>query len=452
MNKEPSYEVNFDGIVGQTHNYSGLSFGNIASMQNEQNVSNPRLAALQGLEKMKFLMGLGLKQGVLPPHERPHIPSLKLLGFHGSDADIVTNVYQKNPKILFECSSASGMWAANAATISPSPDSIDNHVHITTANLTSKFHRSLERKFTAKVLKAIFKDPLYFTHHNPLPSNADFADEGAANHSRFCGRYDFAGIQLFVFGRNAYKSNTLSPELYPARQTYEASQTIIRLHQLFPERAIIAQQNPRAIDAGMFHNDVASVGNRNVFLYHDSAFIGTENIIDQLKAKVSDYCDTELICIPLSERQISFDDAVNSYLFNSQLVSLKDDSMALIAPMECKNIEKVQDVINGIITSYDNPIKEVHYIDLLESMHNGGGPACLRLRVALKDNELAAIHQEVLLTDRLYTKLNDWIVKHYRDHLLPKDLADPHLVLEVRTALDELTKILNLGSIYSFQK
>ena len=27
-----AYEVNFDGLVGPTHNYAGLSYGNVASL------------------------------------------------------------------------------------------------------------------------------------------------------------------------------------------------------------------------------------------------------------------------------------------------------------------------------------------------------------------------------------------------------------------------------------
>lgn len=60
------YEVNFDGLVGLTHHYAGLSFGNEASTRHQNTLSNPRLAAKQGLLKMKALADLGYKQGVLP--------------------------------------------------------------------------------------------------------------------------------------------------------------------------------------------------------------------------------------------------------------------------------------------------------------------------------------------------------------------------------------------------
>ena len=173
-----AYEVNFDGIVGPTHNYSGLSYGNVASMQNIQTVSNPKEAALQGLEKMKYLADLGLKQAVLPPHERPLISTLKLLGFAGKESDILAAAEAKEPLLLSACSSAAAMWTANAAAISPSADSIDRHVHFTPANLSAKFHRSIEAEFTSQVLKAVFKDPIYFRHHPCLPQGSFFLMKG----------------------------------------------------------------------------------------------------------------------------------------------------------------------------------------------------------------------------------------------------------------------------------
>src|SRR3954469_13600147 len=129
-----AYEVNFDGLVGPTHNYAGLSYGNVASMKHKLSVSNPRQAALEGLEKMKFLASLGVKQAVLPPHERPHLQTLRRLGFSGSDADVLRTAQQRDPTLLAMVSSASTMWTANAATISPSADSEDHRAHFTPAN------------------------------------------------------------------------------------------------------------------------------------------------------------------------------------------------------------------------------------------------------------------------------------------------------------------------------
>lgn len=443
-------EANFDGIVGPTHNYSGLSYGNIASKQNQYSVSNPKEAALQGLEKMKFLTDLGLKQGVLPPHERPYLPILRAIGFSGTDSGIVNAAFDQASGIFTAVSSAAYMWAANAATICPSPDSIDNHLHITAANLSSKFHRSFEHIFTEKVLKIIFNDRVYFKHHCALPPT-HFPDEGAANHTRFCKSYDTPGVQLFVFGRYTFKDNPLAPKSFPARQSYEASSAISRLHHLYPQRTIFAQQSPAAIDAGAFHNDVVAVGNANLFLFHENAFIGKDALIEEIKHKVAEFCDTEMIFIEVKENQIPLKDAISTYFFNSQIVNLPQGGMCMLAPMECQENDRVKKYLDNMLLSQDNPISQLHFLNLRQSMRNGGGPACLRLRVALNEKELSVVHPQIFLNDRLHRKLCDWIKKHYRDRLEPKDLGDPQLLQESQKALDELTKILQLGPIYDFQ-
>lgn len=446
-----SFEVNFDGIVGPTHNYSGLSYGNIASQLNQKTVSNPKEAALQGLDKMKFMADLGVIQGVLPPHERPHIPTLRALGFSGTDEGVVAGAFKHAPEIFTAASSAAFMWAANAATVSPSADSIDRYLHFTTANLASKFHRSIESDTTEKALKLIFKDPIYFKHHHPLPSGTHFADEGAANHTRFCQKYTSPGIELFVFGRYSFQNNPIAPGIFPARQAYEASHAISRLHQLYPERVIFAQQSPAAIDAGAFHNDVVAVGNANVFLFHEKAFLDKEDLIKEIQRKFRDVSEVEMVIIEVKESVVPLKEAINSYLFNSQIVNLPDGRMCMIAPFECQESNGVKRFLDELLQDTENPISQVHYTNLRQSMRNGGGPACLRLRVAMNQNELTATHPHIFFDDRLYHKLTDWVKKHYRDRLEIKDLGDPHLMLESQKALDELTKILQLGSFYHFQ-
>lgn len=450
--KDLYYEVNFDGLPGLTHFHGGLSFGNIASIMHQNRVSNPKEAALQSLEKMKFLGDLGLVQGIFPPHERPYIPILKQLGYSGKDAEIIKNAYKQSPEIFLACCSASSMWAANAATATPSPDSLDRHLHLTPANLSYKFHRSFEHATTSKVLKKIFPKETYFTHHPALPESRQFSDEGAANHTRFCKNYGQSGVHLFVYGRDGFKRQDLAPARYPARQTLQASEAIARQHKILPERALFAQQNPAAIDCGVFHNDVASVGNNHLFLYHEKAFVETAALIDELKNKVSTLCDVEMCLIPVAEEKIPLEKAVETYLFNSQIININDNFMALIAPIECQRDKTVCTFIDALIDDPSNPLKEAHYIDIRESMNNGGGPACLRLRIVLSQYEIEATNPGVLLSKKLYTSLKGWIDKHYRDRLSWSDLADPQLFLEMQIALDELTSILNLGAIYSFQE
>ncbi|MGE8307729.1 MAG: N-succinylarginine dihydrolase [Pseudomonas kermanshahensis] len=445
-----SYEVNFDGLVGPTHNYGGLSYGNVASQSNSQQASNPREAARQGLAKMKALADMGFKQGVLAPQERPDVAALRRLGFSGSDAEVIQRAAKQAMPLLVASCSASSMWVANAATVSPSADTADGRVHFTAANLNCKYHRSIEHPTTSRVLGAMFADAKHFAHHEALPAVAQFGDEGAANHTRFCRSYGEAGVEFFVYGRSAFDSRYPAPQKYPARQTLEASQAVVRLHGLRDDGVVYAQQNPAVIDQGVFHNDVISVGNGEVLFYHEDAFLETDAVLGQLQAKLANK-GGNFQAIRVPRAAVAVDDAVRSYLFNSQLLSRDDGSMLLVVPEECRSNERVWAYLEQL-AQQGGPVKEVKVFDLKQSMQNGGGPACLRLRVALKESELAAVNPGVIMTAPLYDTLLQWVDKHYRDRLGEAELADPQLLVECRTALDELTQILKLGSVYPFQR
>jgi succinylarginine dihydrolase len=441
------FEANFDGLVGPTHNYAGLSFGNEASFSNAAQTSNPKAAAKQGLQKAKSLADLGMVQGVLAPQERPDLYTLRRIGFSGSDTAVLQKAAQQAPALLNACCSASSMWTANAATVSPSADTRDGKVHFTPANLVDKLHRSIEPITTGHILQATFNNDRYFKHHQHLPEHASFGDEGAANHTRLCSEYGHSGVELFVYGQSATHPNTPKPTKYPARQTLEASQAVARLHQLEEESCVFMQQNPDVIDQGVFHNDVISVGNQNVLFYHEQAFLDTETKFNEICLKMK----TDIHFVKVSTEQVSIDDAVRSYLFNTQIITLPSGEMAIIAPTNCQENPAVFAYLNELVT-LGTPIKQVRYFDVKQSMQNGGGPACLRLRVAMNEQEVAAVNQNTLMNDGLFTRLNTWVDRHYRDQLTVSDLADPQLIMESRTALDQLTQILKLGSVYQFQR
>jgi succinylarginine dihydrolase len=255
-------------------------------------------------------------------------------------------------------------------------------------------------------------------------------------------------LSFFVYGKEAFNSARPAPKKFPARQTLEASQAIARLHGLADQNVVYAQQRPETIDAGVFHNDVIAVGNGNVLFYHEEAFVDTEQVLAELNEKL---VGTDLIAVCVPSRQVSVEDAVNSYLFNSQLLTQADGSMTLIVPGECREIDSVSTYLDSLIAMSSNPINDVQVFDLKQSMNNGGGPACLRLRVALNETEFAAMHQGIIMTDTLFKTLNNWVDKYYRDRLAQSDLADPQLLLESRNALDELTKLTGVGNIYPFQ-
>lgn len=441
-------EANFDGLVGPTHNYAGLSVGNVASLNNARNISNPKQAAKQGLQKMKALADMGMVQGVLAPQERPDVYALRRLGFTGSDAEVIQQAAKQAPEILRAVCSASSMWTANAATVSPSADTHDGRLHFTPANLTNKFHRSLEPETTGRILRAMFADERHFAHHQHLPDNDHFGDEGAANHTRLCAQYDKKGLELFVYGRYAFDNQKPAPQVFPARHTFEACQAVTRLHQLDPSHVVFMQQNPAVIDQGVFHNDVIAVGNQNVLFYHQDAFVDSSAKMAEIQQK---FGDSPLYLIEVLRDEVSVSAAVKTYLFNTQIITLPDGTMAIIAPTECRDHPEVSAYLASL-TGRGTPIRQVCYFDVKQSMQNGGGPACLRLRVAMSAAERQAMNPAVLLTDKLFQRLNQWVDQHYRDQISEADLADPQLLVESRQALDELTQILQLGSVYRFQR
>ncbi|MBA2816911.1 N-succinylarginine dihydrolase [Candidatus Pantoea persica] len=437
-------EANFDGLVGLTHHYAGLSFGNEASTRHQHQPSNPRLAAKQGLLKMKALADSGFVQGVIPPHERPNLPLLRQLGFSGSDAQVLAQAAQRAPGLLSAASSASAMWVANAATVSPSADSADGRVHFTVANLNNKFHRAMEAPQTTRLLRAIFRDPQRFAVHDALPQVALFGDEGAANHNRLGAEYGDRSLQLFVYGRD--DNGGSAPGRYPARQTLQASQAVARLHQLEERQTLFVQQNPAVIDQGVFHNDVIAVSNRAALFCHQRAFVDQPALLATLRRRVPGFA-----AIEVPDARVSVADAVSTYLFNSQLLSRSDGGMLLVLPEESRQHPGAWRYLCELVEQ-DGPVRELRSFDLRESMHNGGGPACLRLRVVLTQEELRALNPAVLMDDRLFAELNNWVDLHYRDRLTQADLADPQLLREGRDALDELTRLLDLGNVYAFQR
>ena len=439
-------EANADGLIGPTHSYAGLSPGNLASSLNKGEASNPRAAVLQGLDKMKLAADLGLPQFVLPPHERPDIPFLRSLGFSGSDKTVLDRAWRQAPAFAAAACSASSMWAANAATVTPSADAADGRVHFTPANLQANLHRSLEHQQTKRALDALFPDASRFAVHDSLPAVAHLADEGAANHVRLCAAHGGRGVNLMVWGREAFAPWD-GP--YPARQTREASEAVVRRHEA--GRPVLAQQSRAAIAGGTFHNDVVCVGALDTLFFHELAFEDT----DATKAAIRRAADGlfEPQFIEVSDADLPLADAISSYLFNSMLIQVPgEDRLTLICPTETRDNPRSHAVAERIAAS-NGPIGRVEYVDVRQSMRNGGGPACLRLRVVLTEPELAATNPSMRLTEELHGALSVWGATWYRDRLAPADLADPALLDESRGALDELTQILNLGGgFYPFQR
>ncbi|QDV42105.1 N-succinylarginine dihydrolase [Stieleria neptunia] len=438
-------EVNFDGLIGPTHNFAGLGPGNLASWSHRRAPSNPRAAARQGLAKMVRLRALGVPQALLPPQPRPNLALLRRLGFSGDDAAVLATAQKHSPHLLATAMSSSSMWTANAATVCPSADAADRRVHFTPANLVTSLHRASETDITAMLLKRIFPDPRFFVHHDAVPSSTEMGDEGAANHTRFCDTFDAPGVQMFVYGSDSRGDDASGPKRFVARQSKAAGEVIARLHRLHPDRVVFAKQNPRAIDAGVFHNDVIAVGHRQLLFCHEQAFEQPSSVIEDLRRATQD----AIRIVQVPEERVSLDDAVATYLFNSQIVTTENDETVLVAPEDCRRHAGVHALLGELVEG--KTFDRVEYVDLKQSMDNGGGPACLRLRVVLTPDELASVAAGVFLTDQLVTQLEHWIDRHYRESLTAADLADPDLMKESYQALDELTDLIGLGAIYDFQ-
>lgn len=405
-------EINFDGLIGPTHNYGGLSLGNVASATNAGGVSRPRAAALQGLGKMRALMDLGLHQGFLLPHDRPNAAWLYSLGFAGDDAAVCAAAWRADPALFANACSASSMWTANAGTVSPAPDAGDGRTHLTVANLSSMLHRSIEAPETERQLRTIFADPSRFAIHPAVP--ARLGDEGAANFMRIAAQHGAPGLEIFVYGIDRRTG-------FPARQHRSAGEAVARLHGLDPDRTYAAQQSDAAIQAGAFHNDVVAVANEVVLFAHEQAFEDKAALYDWLTTRQP---DVQIVEVPAAE--VRLDDAIRSYLFNSQLVTLPDGTMALICPSEVRENARVAAWLDHMLAG-NGPIRAVHVLDVRESMRNGGGPACLRLRVAIDERDIAAIDQRFLLNPAKWDALHRLVEAWWPEQIAPGDLGNPDL-------------------------
>ncbi|MEO0418875.1 MAG: N-succinylarginine dihydrolase [Pseudomonadota bacterium] len=411
-------EINFDGIVGPSHNYAGLSLGNIASASHKGDPSYPRAAALQGVAKMRGnLARLGV-QGFLLPLPRPN----------SALAEHLTLDDTAPPQLLAATWSASSMWTANAATVSPAADTRDGKCHLTPANLVTMLHRAQEWPDTMAQLEVAFGNKDHFAIHSAVPPT--FGDEGAANHMRFCETHSAEGVEVFVYGKPGGK--------FPARQHEQASRMVARLHGLDPARCVFVEQNPAAIEAGAFHNDVVSVANERVLFTHAEAFADQEGAYEAIRAA---FPALEVVEVPSDA--VSLKEAIKTYLFNAQLVTRPDGTMALIVPEECRESASVWTYCEALMDS-NGPIREVIPVDVRQSMANGGGPACLRLRVVC---DPATVDPRFVLDEAKADLLEKVIGATWPEQIDPADLGSEALAKSVVDARYALLAALNLAQL-----
>lgn len=434
------HEVQFDGLPGPTHGFAGLAHGNLASTASAGAVSDPRAAARQCLAKMRAVLDLGVPVALAPPLDRPDLAFLRACGWRGNDRSLVLQAEADDARLLRWAQSSAAMWTANAATVAPGVDG-DGTTRLVPANLVTTPHRALEARPRTAMLRALFARCPDVVVEEPLPPLAALGDEGAANHARLTtGEHGTAGVHLFVHGRAAALPAERLPQRFPARQTLEASRAVARLLRLPAPRALHARQHPEAIDAGAFHNDVVMVADRERVLIHERALDQQERVLAGLAAVVPG-----LRVRVVAERELPLADAVRSYLFNAQLLGTPRGRV-LVAPLQAA--DGAAGAVSRALVE-EGFVDDVRFLDLRESMANGGGPACLRLRLPLAAPQAAALPTR--LDTALIGRLEDWVDRHYRDRLAGTDLADPDLIDEGRRALDALTALFGLGSLYAFQ-
>ncbi|WP_095011676.1 N-succinylarginine dihydrolase [Tsuneonella mangrovi] len=411
-------EINFDGIVGPSHNYAGLSLGNLAATSHAGDASYPRAAALQGIAKMRHNMALGLPQGFFVPLPRPNPDYLPRLGA----------TPETDPVLTAQSWSASSMWTANAATVSPAPDSADGRCHLTPANLVTMPHRAQEWPDTMRQLALAFADRTHFALHDPVPPT--FGDEGAANHMRLCEGHGAPGVEVFVYGR--------SGGAFPARQHEQASRAVARLHGLDPARTVFVEQAPEAIAAGAFHNDVVSVANERVLFTHAEAFADQQGAYDAIRAK---FPALEVVEVPSDA--VSLGEAIKTYLFNAQLLTLPSGEMGLVVPTECTDSPAVSAWLDSMVAS-NGPIRRVLPVDVRQSMANGGGPACLRLRVVA---DPATVDPRFILSEAKADLLERTITANWPEQIDMADVGNPALAKDIVAARQALLEALDLSEL-----
>lgn len=434
-------ELQLDGMVGPSHHFAGLGLGNLASQAHRHQISFPRAAALEGLAKVRRVMELGIPQALLPPQHRPRLDWLRQVGFEGDDAEVIAQAGAGEGDWLSSAYSASSMWAANAASVSPASDTRDGRLHVTAANLISGRHRSLESFETTWHLRRFFAGTTTVVHE-PLPALLALRDEGGANHTRLTPEWSLPGIEFWVHGESDLNSGSAPrPQRFLPRQTKAACEAIVRRHRLDPSMSFVVAQSAEAIDAGVFHNDVISVGHRDFLMFHEQAFADGRETVERISQRFQERFERPLRCIEFSEAELPMRDAVASYLFNSQWLTGEAGDWHLICPRQCERIASARRALERLKGCVPE-LRVVHFVDLDQSMSNGGGPACLRLRIAMSREELMRTLPTAHMTPERLAELEQLVRESYRERLSIDELRDPAFASECLAARQRVLQVL----------
>lgn len=435
--KKPWLEINVDGLIGPTHHFGGLGVGNLASHASQHRPSNPRAAALEGLAKMQLLSDLGVPQFYLPPLSRPNWPWLASLGFAGDRADILKRCYEQSPQLLSAAYSSAFMWTANAATVAPACDTLNKRLTLVPANLCCNLHRGQESHARMHQLQDMFRGVSNASVTEPLPSVYPLRDEGAANHMRLCNRQGDLAVHLFVYGPPV--ENRVGA--FIARQSELASRQVAVQLELDRDACCFAQQTPEAIEAGVFHNDVIATSHGGLLIYHELAFADHEKVVADLSQKYQTRTSEFLQSICVSRKELPLDEAVRTYLFNSQIVNSDSESMQLICPVQCKESAQTRSLIDRWISDPTNPIQRVHFMSLGQSMANGGGPACLRLRMMIDESQLEELGHRYRIDEARIARLTTMIEREYPDRFSIEDMTRLDFADHAQTTVEAIERL-----------
>ena len=427
-------EVQLDRLVGPTHHFGGLGVGNIASHRHAGQISHPRAAALQGLDKMKIVADLGIPQLILPPQRRPDVAFLRRAGFIGSEAELLKQAIESDAALASAALSSSAMWVANAATASAGIDNPFGHAMLTVSNLYASLHRAIEPKSTFEELRHCLPASLSILKH--VTGGVEMRDEGAANHMRLGTGQNERGLHIFVYGDGAP-----SPKRRWPRQTRRACEAIARQHRLDPADTFFLKQHPDAIDAGAFHNDVVAASHHDLLLHHEIAFHEAEATMVAMEQRFQKRFGRPLRRFVVGGKELSIEDAVSTYLFNSQIVSAPDQPPVIICPSQVQHNSGARNIVESWSRG-EGLFRDVRYVDLSQSMAGGGGPACLRLRVPMTEHEISQVPESKRWNSQLDQRLREVIQQTYPAEFRPTDMLDIAFVEGMLAAHGSVTAVL----------
>ena len=449
-------EVNIDGMIGPSHHFGGLGVENKASELNRSQASSPRSAALQGLAKMELLASYGIPQFYLPPPVRPAWKWLESLGYCGDKACVLRDCYQEQPTLLSAAYSSAFMWTANAASVSCGSDTRSKRAKIKLANLNANLHRSIEESERLPQLERMFEAVEHVDVLRGLSSSRPLSDEGAANVMRFFSRVGAGGVYAFVYGNEAAESRESEDNSKKAdgkrrrqpRQTRMASAMVARSLDLEPGDCFLIQQTSDAIDAGVFHNDVIATSHENLLFYHELAFHNSEEAVAGIKKRFLEKTGEKLEACLVESSDLRLDDAVDTYLFNSQICTDIDGGWRMFVPENCNQSESVQRTLERLQAQYPRLVS-IDYCPLAESMRNGGGPACLRLRISLTPSQIDQIPASMRISLSTLSQLRKLVETEYPEKVEPSDFVNPDFAEQCERISLQIARLWGANSVVS---